>query len=149
MQYLGFLLAHTSYTAPESVAVGGGGGSGVGKGAPLRYVYTARGYGTFGTWSPSGYEYSLFSIITGSNPLSKLEVASMLNIPSQACELYYYVSSSCLAKYAPKLYLGTLQTIGRDWIIDRQNNINYPSIWPEKGSQKGEANKKWAIRPFN
>ena len=53
------------------------GGSRGGGGEPHRFAYTARGYGTFGTWSPSGYEYSLFSIITGSNPLSKLEVASI------------------------------------------------------------------------
>ncbi len=137
-------LAPTSYTAPESVAVGGGGGSGVGKGAPLRYVYTARGYGSFGSWSPSGYEYSMFSIISGSNPLSRLEVVSLLNIPSQAHELYYYSSTSCPAKYAPMVYLGTTQTIALNWLFDRQiyagNVIKIPENWPINDSQKGEAN---------
>ncbi len=136
-------LAPTSYGVAESATPGSGRGGSVGSGGePHRFAYTARGYGTFGTWSPSGYEYSLFSIITGSNPLSKLEVASMLNIPSQACELYYYVSSSCSAKYAPKLYLGTLQTIGKNWIIDRQtyagSDIKMPENWPQNPSQKGE-----------
>ena len=86
----------------------------------------------------------MFSIISGSNPLSKLEVVSLLNIPSQAHEMYYYNTVSCPAKYNPKVYLGTTQTIAIQWNFDRQKGINHPSNWPQsyqQGSQKGEAIK--------
>ena len=82
----------------------------------------------------------LFWINQGTNPISYLEVVSLLNIPSQAHDMYLYNTGSCLVKYNPKIYLGTIQTIAQGWIYDNQKGINYPSIWPEKGPQKGEAN---------
>ena len=90
----------------------------------------------------------MFSIISGSNPLSRLEVVSLLNIPSQAHELYYYTSTSCPAKYNPKVYLGTLQSIAYWWLCNREtdwildSNTTPKLTWPQafQGPQKGEAN---------
>ena len=85
----------------------------------------------------------------GSNPLSRIEVVSSLNILSQANRMYMYYDQEMGSKYSPKVYLGTLQSIAYWWNYDYQNIENYPSTWPEVKPQKGEANKKWAIRPFN
>ncbi len=80
----------------------------------------------------------------GSNPLSKIQVVSSLNIPSQANAMYYYNDEVCYENYAPKVYLGTLQTTALSWIYQYENGekITQISDWPQnfQGSQKGEAN---------
>ncbi len=55
--------------------------------------------------------------------------------------MYRYNTENRTPKYNPKLYLGTSQTIAIQWNFDIQRDINYPSIWPQNSSQKGEANK--------
>ena len=112
----------------------------IGGGAPLRYDYTSRAFHALSPWNDATFAYSILQLYKGYNPLSKIEVVSSLNFPMQANAMYYFDYAISVPKYNPKLYLGTLQTIGKNWIIDRQTGINYPSIWPEKGSQKGEAN---------
>ena len=133
------MLAQTSYTAPESVAVGGGGGSGVGSGgAPARYAFTSRGWVALSPWIEIVYAYSLSQLNLGSNPLSKLEVASMLNILSQANRMYQYYSSEMASTYKLKVYLGTLQSIANWWLYDNTFTSN---SWPknyQQGPQKGE-----------
>ena len=79
-------------------------------------------------------------IILGSNPSSNLQVVSQLNLLNLGHSTYWFDEQYEIKKYAPKVYLGTLQTIGKNWIIDLQNIENYPSIWPEVKPQKGEAN---------
>ena len=140
MLYLFSLLASTSYSTAESAAPGEGRGGGIGGGAPLRYDYTAPGYCTISPWVNSSCTYSLLQLNLGSNPLSKLEVVSLLNIPSQGRAMYYYNSADRTQKYNPKVYIGTLQTTSKEWNLELQTGINYPSIWPEVKPQKGEAN---------
>ena len=77
----------------------------------------------------------------GSNPLSRIEVVSSLNLFNQGRAMYYYTLSNRTQKYNPKVYIGTSQTIAIQWNVDQQTGINYPSIWPEIKPQKGEANK--------
>ena len=149
MQYLGFLLTHTNSHTSEGASPGEGRGGGIGGGAPLRYDYTAPGYCALSPWVNSSYTYSLLQLKLGSNPLSKLEVVSSLNLLSQAINMYFYHSADRTQKYNPKVYIGTSQTIAIQWNYDIQTGINHPSNWPLNVSQKGEANKKWAIRPFN
>ena len=142
------MLAPTSYTAPESVAVGGGGGSGVGKGAPLRYDFTSRAFHALSPWNAATFAYSILQLYKGYNPISNLEVVSSLNILSQSTNMYHYYYGYCLQKYAPKLYLGTLQTTAQAWLYDNFNGtvtdqIYTKNIWPknyQQDSQKGEAN---------
>ena len=51
--------------------------------------------------------------------------------------MLHYNYQNCPTKYAPKVYLGTSQTIARNWNMDLQNIEKYPETWPEKWSQKG------------
>ncbi len=76
----------------------------------------------------------------GYNPLSKIEVVSSLNLFNQGRAMYYYDYTNCTAKYAPKVYVGTPQTLGIDWNYDHHFGPNL--TWPQafQGSQKGEAN---------
>ena len=130
----------TSYHLTEAATPGSGRG-GVGGGAPLRYDYTSRAFCALSPWNDATFAYSILQLKLGSNFISKLEVVSMLNIPSQAHQMYYYNTANRTQKYNPKVYLGTLQSTSVEWNMEIQHTINYPSIWPEVKPQKGEANK--------
>ena len=111
------------------------GGSG---GAPARYAFTSRGWVALSPWNDATYTYSILQLYKGYNPLSKIEVVSSLNLFNQGRAMYYYtLSDHRTQKYNPKVYIGTAQTLGIDWNVDRQTGINYPSIWPEVKPQKG------------
>ncbi len=111
-----------------------------GGGAPLRYEYTAGGFSFLQPWNETSCAYSILQLYKGYNPLSKIEVVSTLNTLNLGRSMFYYGYDINTKKYNPKVYLGTPQVLGTGWQNDIQTGINYPSIWPEKGSQKGEAN---------
>ena len=104
---------------------------------PVRYDYTGRARCTISPWIEIVYAYSLLQLYLGNNSLSNLEVASMLNILNLGTHMYNYHYSNRPAKYAPKVYLGTVQATATSWNYDSQTGINYPSIWPEVKPQKG------------
>ena len=87
-------------------------------------------------------------IILGSNPSSNLQVVSQLNLLNLGHSTYWFDEKYEIKKYAPKVYIGTSQTIATNWTIDRQNGtvtdqIYTKNIWPknyQQDSQKGEAN---------
>ena len=83
--------------------------------------------------------------------MSKLEVVSLLNIPSQARNMYIYTSANHTQKYNPKVYLGTVQTTATIWNYDYQQGITLPENWPINGPQKGEAVilKRFNIAPLD
>ena len=139
------MLAPTTYPT-EGIAPGDDrGGVGGGAAVPTRYQVTARSHLGFAPWEDKSYTYSILQIGNGSNSISKLEVVSQLNVFSQAHLLYHYNPNVMPKKYAPKVYLGTSQTIARNWNYDRQTDINHPETtlpnWPQafQGGQKGEA----------
>ncbi len=82
----------------------------------------------------------LFWLNLGSNPISKLEVASALNTVNIGIYMFGYDTSTYPRKFNLKVYIGTPQTLGRGWNIDTQSGIKFPSTWPENSPQKGEAN---------
>ncbi len=146
------LLAHTSYYLTESATPGSGrGGLADGAGAPYRYGHTAVGWDSFSPWNDQVYSYSLGQINKGYNPLSNLEVVSLLNINNQALQMYAYSPANRTAKYYPKVYIGPSKTIGQLWIYEDKidtsttppTTIQITEIpgWPEnfEGPQKGEA----------
>ena len=98
----------------------------------------------FQTWTATGSEYTLLQLYLGSNPNSKLEVVSMLNIPSQAYNMYYHNLGDRIDKLNPKIYMGTLQTVARGWILQSNNTSKPPANqWPQnfgQTTQKGEVN---------
>ena len=73
--------------------------------------------------------------------MANLEVVSTLNTLNIGRNSYYYYIGNCTQNYYPKVYIGTSQTIAKNWNFDQQTGINYPSIWPQNSPQKGEANK--------
>ena len=81
---------------------------------------------------------------TGTNPLSRIEVVSLLNILKIGKEMLHYNSYNCPERYYPKVYIGTSQTIATGWNRDSQNTSKPPAnTWPQnfgQTSQKGEAN---------
>ncbi len=83
---------------------------------------------------------------TGTNPLSRIEVVSLLNILKIGKEMLHYNSYNCPERYYPKVYIGTSQTIATGWLYDTQTYANKPiqkpSNWPLNGPQKGEANTR-------
>ena len=132
-------LASTVHRSSEDASPGSGRGGAVGGGgAPLRYEYTAGGFSSFQPWNDPSCAYSILQLYKGYNPLSKIEVVSTLNTLNIGRNSYYYAYDTSTAKYTPKVYLGTSQTIAKNWNYDRQNNIKYPSIWPLNAAQKGE-----------
>ena len=140
-------LAPTSSSHPVEDAAPGGGRNGVGGGvgaAPLRYGFTGKGRNTLSPWVNSSYTYSLLQLNLGSNPISKLEVASSLNLFNQARNMYHYNYQNCTSRYYPKVYIGTAQTIAIQWNYDSQNTSKPPANqWPnsyQSNTQKGEAN---------
>ena len=96
----------------------------------------------------------LFWINKGYNPLSNLEVVSLLNINNQARQMYAYSPTNRPERYYPKVYIGPSKTIGRDWIYEDKidTSTTPPTLikiteipgWPEnfQNPQKGEANTK-------
>ncbi len=138
------MLAPTTYPT-EGIAPGDDrGGVGGGAAVPTRYQVTARSHLGFAPWEDKSYTYSILQIGNGSNSISKLEVVSQLNLLSQARYTYHYNSYNCPERYYPKVYIGTSQTIARNWNYDRQiyagSDIKIPENWPLNVSQKGEAN---------
>ena len=93
------------------------GGSG---GAPARYAFTVRGWVALSPWNKSDVDHGILQLYLGYNPNSRLEVVSLLNIPSQAHQMYYYNNQDCPERHYPKVYLGTLQTTATNWNYDRQ-----------------------------
>ena len=83
-------------------------------------------------------------IILGSNPSSNLQVVSQLNLLNLGTATYWFDEQYEIKKYAPKVYLGTSQTIAINWNFDHQNTSKPPANqWPQnfgQTSQKGEAN---------
>ena len=133
------MLAHTSYATVEDVSPGDGRNGGAGQGGePLRYTFLGRGVIGLSPWSNPSEAYTLGQMNLGYNPLSKIEIVSGLNVFNYAPGSLAYNSGNRTQKYNPKVYIGTLQSTSKDWIIDQQTGINYPSTWPQNVPQKGE-----------
>ena len=145
------MLAPTTYPTEDVSPGNGRGGGGGGAAAPLRYQFTSRGELGISPWVPADKVYGIIRINLGSNPISNLEVVSSLNILSQTTNMYHYYYGYCLQNYAPKLYLGTLQTTAQAWLYDNFNGtetdqIYTKNIWPknyQQDQQKGEANTEY------
>ena len=90
------------------------------------------------TWNDLGYNYGIDQINIGSNPLSKLQVASSLNLFNQARNMYYYSNTNCEQMFALKVYFSTLQTLSNNWLYDMKNSIEttLPN-WPQNFGQVG------------
>ena len=132
---------HATERDPSGTSEGGGIGSG---GAPIRYEFTGRGRNTISPWNDANYTYSIFQLQIGSNPISKLEVASALNTLNLSRGILHYNYQNCTSNYYPKVYIGTTQTVSDKWIYDNQNTSKPPAnTWPQnfgQTSRKGEAN---------
>lgn len=67
----------------------------------------------------------------GTNPNSRLEIVSTLNMQLQTRYAYYYNSSICLSKYNPAVHIGPVTTMGYAWAVDYTNGVQTNFSWPE------------------
>ncbi len=87
----------------------------------VRTGFTSRGFCALSPWNQSNAIYSAGMINLGNNFYTKLEIVSALNSFNTArCE-YHLNYTNCAAKYNPKLYLGTVQSVAYGWNYDYQN----------------------------
>ncbi len=105
----------------------------------VRRVYTARGQEAISPWNDSRNTYSVLMINLGNNFISKLEIVSALNSFNIGRWEYYYADSNCPQKYNPKVYFGTIQTLGNSWNSDSDSARKGPlqggeksGSWPQK-----------------
>jgi len=89
----------------------------------VRTSLTSRGIHGFSAWNYSGYSYTLGQINLGSNPLSKLEVASCLNLFNYASYSWWYSEDRAAAKYNPKVYFGTIQGVSKYWNLESNSGL--------------------------
>ncbi len=90
----------------------------------IRTSLTSRGFCALSPWNGSGYEYSVLQIKLGSNPISKMEIVSLLNLSNTGFQMYHYNYVNCTKKYNPKVYLGAVQNVSKAWQVDLQNGTN-------------------------
>ncbi len=81
---------------------------------------TSKSYIGFAAWVPVQHGYNISQINLGSNSISKLEIVSSLNLFNIAHFMYHFNYNSCLQKYAPKIYLGTVQSASANWNSELQ-----------------------------
>ncbi len=85
-------------------------------------------------WINSAATYSVYGMILGSNPLSKVEIVSALNSFNLGHYQYHFNYPYCLSKYNPKVYLSAVQSVGSAWQMDTQNGQNWgekSGSWPQ------------------
>ncbi|HBD05886.1 MAG TPA: hypothetical protein DCY93_00550, partial [Firmicutes bacterium] len=78
-----------------------------------RTTHTARGFIGLSPWDGDKNPYGVSAINLGSNPNSKLEIVSSLNISNQAHLMYLINFLNCPMKYNPKVFLGTIQSVSK------------------------------------
>ena len=136
------MLAPSFRQSSEGVSPGDDrGGLADGAGAPYRYGHTAVGWDSFSAWNDPAYAYSLGQINLGNNPLSLLQVVSLLNLNNQAYEMYAHSPINRPSRYYPKVYIGTTKTISTSWLYNDENGWKNTQKmdWPQafQGPQKG------------
>ncbi len=110
-------------------------------GASVRAGLTSRGILALSPWTDTNCIYSVAMLNLGNNFISSLEIVSSLNVLNLARGTYHYNYESCLHKYNPKLYLGTIQGIAQYWNHDIQKLGSNTASDPEKsGSWPGDLN---------
>lgn len=103
----------------------------------LRDVYTSKGMDAFTPWKNPANMYSELQLYLGYNPISKLEVVSLVNLFNLSHYSLSYYEPTRTSRYYPKIYLGLLSTTSADWLMDHQNGGNITlSRWPESFGAK-------------
>ncbi|HBD06566.1 MAG TPA: hypothetical protein DCY93_04070 [Firmicutes bacterium] len=86
----------------------------------VRTAVTSKGFGIFDSLSDKYYTYSVLKINTGTNPMSRLEVVSLLNSFNITTSMFFYGYNNRTAKYNPKVYLSAVQSVAPGWNYDYQ-----------------------------
>lgn len=74
--------------------------------------------------------YSLGQLYLGYNPISNLEIISLLNIHSQSSHNYRHSDESVyVSKFQLKIYINLLQTVSHYWATD--DRYTPSNGWPE------------------
>jgi len=101
----------------------------------VRRILSARGFCGLSPWVDAVNPNSIIQVTLGSNFISSLEIVSALNSLNLAVNQYHYNFGNCLKKYAPKVYLGTVQTTSIQWNLDNQKGLTADpeksGSWPQ------------------
>lgn len=101
-------------------------------GISARTTYTARGWNALTSWDDDKYTYSQMQLYLGTNPISLLEVVSLLNINNISSYMFTYNDQVRPPKYNPIMNLGVINTSAIMWNIDLETGQNKKEIpWPE------------------
>ncbi|HBD06379.1 MAG TPA: hypothetical protein DCY93_03100 [Firmicutes bacterium] len=93
---------------------------------------------SFGPWNYESQNYALGQINLGSNPLSKVEIVSVLNSFNYATFSWWYDAPYATPKYNPKVYMSTVQSVSKSWLYDYQTGqTNGLGRLPEGGEKSG------------
>lgn len=94
----------------------------------VRDTYTGRGIHAFVSWNDSQYKYTENQLYLGYNPLSNIEIVSMLNINNLSRYSLHYASNRT-KKYNPKIFMPHLNSASDGFLNDP--TISKPVSWPE------------------
>jgi len=105
-----------------------------------RTSFTAQAKAGFGPWIHNNYKYSIGQINLGSNPNTKLEIVSVLNLRNLATDSFFYNTENSAVKYNPKVYISAIQTASKNWIYDNNSGLK-----TEKKLAVGKVASNYAI----
>ncbi len=112
---------------------------------------TSKGFIALAPWfgDYSIYEHSVLNL--GTNPNSRLEVVSLINILNISSHLYSYDYNNRAAHFNPKVYMSTVQTSSINWIFDRQNGQTngLPNLVPGGYEKSGSIIKNIKLHKIN
>ncbi len=99
----------------------------------VRTSCTTQGGIALSAWTGNNTITDYLALNLGSNPNSKLEVVSLLNLLNSGHWQHHYNYENCPTRYYPKLYLGTFQSVALFWLYDIQygQKNGLPNLVPE------------------
>lgn len=85
-------------------------------------------------WCDVNGKYSLFQISKSYNSMSNLEIVSALNLYSYVRNFFHYNSANSPAKYAIRINIGIMNSVGYAWSSDygvNDGGSGTSLLWPE------------------
>ncbi len=101
-----------------------------------RTNFTSRGWVALTPWNNPDHTYSIMQINLGNNFISTLEIVSALNSFNITREMYLYNHINRTEKYNPKVYLGAVQSMAKQWNLDNQDSQKVDPKWVTAGDKK-------------
>ncbi len=107
----------------------------------IRTGLTSQGTLSMNPWLGDRSIYEFSTVNKGNNSISLLEIVSALNSFNLGHSQYHFNYLNCVKKYNPKVYLGAVQSVAKEWILDLNKGL--------PGSEKSGSwqTKTWTLLP--